>query len=84
MGDAVPEMHEGGKHPVSEDQFVLRPGTHDPLPRPVKEYGLMPLVPQRTDLCHEFSDHLGCRPNDPSTPENRCTRLGPHHTGHDH
>jgi hypothetical protein len=33
MGDAVPQVHQGGQEPIHEHQLVLRAGTHRPPPR---------------------------------------------------
>ncbi|MFJ4691753.1 hypothetical protein [Streptomyces sp. NPDC088766] len=74
------EVHEGGHEPVDEDQPVLRAGTDRLLPRPGRKPGLVPFMPQRAELSHEFSDHVGRRARDPPVADDRCTRRVPHHT----
>ena len=59
MRGGVPEMDERGQKPVDEDQPVIRAGADRPLPRPGCEPGLVPFMPQRTQLCDKFSDHIG-------------------------
>ncbi|CAL9339057.1 hypothetical protein SUDANB15_00223 [Streptomyces sp. enrichment culture] len=44
MRGRVPEVHEGGRAPVDEDQPVLRTRAHSPLPRPGRKSGLVPFV----------------------------------------
>jgi hypothetical protein len=73
MRGGVTEVDEGGQEPVDEDQPVLRAGAHSTLPRPGGEPGLVPLMPQRTQLCDEFSDHVGRQARDPSVAGDRCT-----------
>jgi hypothetical protein len=75
----VSEVHEGGQKPVDEDQPVLRTRAHSTLPRPGRKPGLVPLAPQRTKLCDEFSDHVGRQARDPPVADDRCTRRVPHH-----
>lgn len=55
----VPEVHEGGQEPVGEDQPVLRPGAHSPLPQSRREPGLVAFMSQRAHFSAEFSDHVG-------------------------
>ncbi len=57
MRGGVTEMHERGQETVDEHQPVLRAGAHCPLPWPGRELGLVPLVPQRSYLGNEFSNH---------------------------
>ncbi|MGW3381956.1 hypothetical protein ACWDCO_17425 [Streptomyces albogriseolus] len=73
-------MHEGGQEPVDEDQPVLRAGTDRALPLPGHQLGLVPFMPQRAQLGHEFSDHIGRQARDPPVTDDRCTRHVPHHT----
>ncbi|MBB4795278.1 hypothetical protein BJY54_005890 [Streptomyces nodosus] len=79
MRGRVSEVHEGGQEPVDENQPVLRTGAHGPLPRPGRKPGLVPFMPQRTYLSHQFSDHLGRQARDPSVADDRCTSRVPHH-----
>lgn len=72
-------MHERGQEPVDEDQPVLRTCAHGPLPRPGRESGLKPLVPQQAYLGDEFSDHNGRQARDPPVADDRCRNLVPHH-----
>ncbi len=80
MSDPVTEVHEGGQEPVDEDQPVLRASAYGPLPLPGRKPGLMPFMPQRTQLGHEFSDHASRQARDPTVADDRCTRRVPHHT----
>ncbi|EDY44964.1 hypothetical protein SSBG_02978 [Streptomyces sp. SPB074] len=41
---------------------------------------MVSLVPQRTYLSHEFSDHVSRQAGDPPVADDRCTRRVPHHT----
>jgi hypothetical protein len=75
----VSEVHERGQEPIDEHQLVLRTRAHSPLPRPGRKSGLMPFMPQRTQLSHEFSDHVGRQAGDPPVADDRCTRRVPHH-----
>ncbi|MGW0669373.1 hypothetical protein, partial [Streptomyces sp. NPDC002746] len=59
MSHPVAKVHERGQEPVDEDHAVLRTGAHGTLPRPGCKPGLVPFVPQRSYLGHEFSDHSG-------------------------
>ncbi len=76
----MPELHEGGQEPVDEHQPVLRHRAHSTLPRPGRNPGLVPFMPQRADLKPEFSDHVGQQARDPPVTDSRCTRRVPHHT----
>ncbi|WP_235787110.1 hypothetical protein [Streptomyces mutabilis] len=76
----MPEVHERGQEPVDEHQPVLRTRAHSALPRTGRKLGLVPLMPQRTQLCHQFSNHVGRQARDPSVADDRCTRRVPHHT----
>ncbi|MFE4053303.1 hypothetical protein [Streptomyces sp. YIM B13518] len=58
MHDPVSEVHEGGQEPVDEDQPVLCARAHSALSWPGRESGLVPFMPQRAKLSHEFSDHV--------------------------
>ncbi|HEY9332300.1 MAG TPA: hypothetical protein VIS09_29350 [Streptomyces sp.] len=53
------KVHERGQEPIDEDHAVLRAGAHRTLPRPGCQPGLVPLMPQRSNLSNEFSDHSG-------------------------
>jgi hypothetical protein len=57
-------VHERGQKPVDEHQPVLRTRADGPLPRPGRKLGLVPFVPQRAQLCNEFSDHVGRQARD--------------------
>ncbi|WRZ08833.1 hypothetical protein OG959_38585 [Streptomyces sp. NBC_00385] len=59
MSDPVAKVHERGQEPVDEDHAVRRTGAHGTLPRPGCKPGLVPFLPQRSYLGHEFSDHSG-------------------------
>jgi hypothetical protein len=72
-------VHEGGQEPVDEHQPVLRAPAQRPLPRPGGKPGLVPFMPQRTKLSHEFSNHTGRQARDPPVADDRCTRRVPHH-----
>lgn len=65
MRGGMPKVHEGGQEPVDKHQTVLRTRAHSTLPWPGRKLGLMPFVPQRTQLCDEFSDHVGRQARDP-------------------
>lgn len=63
-----------------------RPGTSDghrryrAAPWAGHKPGLVPFVPQRACLGHEFSNQLGRQPGDPAVAEDRCTLRAPHRT----
>ena len=76
----MPQVHEGGQEPVDEDQPVFRTRAHSALPRPGRKRGLVPFVPQRAELRHEFGDHVGRQARDPPVADDRCTRRVSHHT----
>lgn len=80
VGGGMPEVHERGQEPIDEHQPVLRTRAHSALPRPGRKLGLVPFVPQRAQLCDEFSDHVGRQARDPPVADDRCTRRVPHHT----
>lgn len=79
MRGGMPEVHERGQKPVDEHQPVLRSGAHSALPRTGRKLGLVPFVPQRAELCDQFSDHVGRQARDPPVADDRCTRCVPHH-----
>ncbi|MDH6229249.1 hypothetical protein M2169_006305 [Streptomyces sp. MJP52] len=62
MGGRVPKMRERRQEPVDEHQPVLRTRAHSSLPRPGRTSGPVPLMPRRTRLGHELSDHIGRQP----------------------
>lgn len=71
MGGAMAQMDEGSQQTLDHDQLVLRTG---PTARGQgRECGLVPLMPQWTDLGDEFSDHIGRRSRDPLAPDDRRT-----------
>jgi hypothetical protein len=76
----VSQMHERGREPVDEHQPVLRARAHRQPPRPGRELGLVPLMPQRSHLSYKFSDHIRRQARDPSIADDHCTRRVPHHT----
>jgi hypothetical protein len=76
----TPEVHKHGQKPVYEHQPVLRTRAHGPLPRPGRKLDLVPFVPQRAQLCDEFSDHVDRQARDSTVTDDRCTRRVPHHT----
>jgi hypothetical protein len=57
MSNPVAKVHERSQEPVDENHAVLRTSANRTLPRPGRKPGLVPFVPQRTDLGDEFSDH---------------------------
>ncbi|MDX3427306.1 hypothetical protein PV440_42585, partial [Streptomyces sp. ME02-6985-2c] len=73
------KMDERGQEPVDEHQPVLRAGAHGPLPRSSGKFRLVTLLPQRTDLLDEFSNHSGSQARDPPITDDRRTRRVPHH-----
>lgn len=75
----VAKGHQRGRKPVDGDHAVLRTSAHRTLPRPGRKPGLMPLMPQRPHLSHEFSDHNGRKARDPPFADDRCGRHVPHH-----
>ncbi|GAA2255034.1 hypothetical protein GCM10010104_60060 [Streptomyces indiaensis] len=79
MSSAVAQTHQRGQQPVDEDELVLGPGSHSPLPRPSREPSLMLLVPQRPHLSDNFSDHIRRQPSDPVLRHDQLTRPSPHH-----
>ncbi|MFE9674677.1 hypothetical protein ACFYO5_11255 [Streptomyces sp. NPDC006259] len=73
------KMDEGGQQAVDEHQAMFRPATHDPLPRPRGQLGLVPLMPQRTSLSYKFSDHIARQARDATVADDHCTSPLPHH-----
>jgi hypothetical protein len=69
----VTEMDESGQEPVDEHQPMLRTGTDRALSRSGRKRGLVPLVPQRTYLGYEFSDHTSRQAGDPAVSDDRLT-----------
>ncbi|MFE3168955.1 hypothetical protein [Streptomyces sp. NPDC059224] len=63
--------------PGDEHEPVLRTGTDRTLPRSGHEHGLVPVVPQRTYLGYEFSDHCGRQARDPPVADDCFTRRVP-------
>ncbi|MFF2206061.1 hypothetical protein [Streptomyces sp. NPDC058145] len=72
--------NQRGQEPVDEYQPVLRAGAYGPLTRPGRELGVVPFVPQRTNLSDKFSDHIGRQARDPPVADDCCTTRAPHHT----
>ncbi len=79
MSNPVAKVHERGQEPVDEDHAVLRTSAHRTLPRPGRKPGLVPLMPQRSHLSNEFSDHSCRQARDPPVADDRCARHVPHH-----
>lgn len=46
------------QQPVAKTKSVLRTGAHGPLPLPGRKPGLVPFMPQRTNLGDEFGKHV--------------------------
>jgi hypothetical protein len=72
-------MDESCQQPVDEGQLVFRPAAHSPLPRPGGQLGLVTLMPQRSYLGYEFSDHIARQARDATVPDDHCTSPVPHH-----
>ncbi|WAU78583.1 hypothetical protein O1Q96_00085 (plasmid) [Streptomyces sp. Qhu-G9] len=75
----MPKMDEGGQQAVDEHQAVFRPAAHGPPPRPGGQLGLVTLMPQRTYLGYEFSDHIACQTRDPTVADDHCASPVLHH-----
>jgi hypothetical protein len=73
MGDAVPQVHQGGQELIHEHHFVPRTGTDRPPPRTSGQHRLPPLVPQRADLGDQSSKHLRRQARDPPIADNHRT-----------
>ncbi|MFD3730420.1 hypothetical protein [Streptomyces sp. NPDC058632] len=73
------KMDESCQQPIDEDQLVFRPAAHGPLPWPRDQLGLVALMPQRTYLSHEFSDHIARQASSPTVADDHCTSPVPHH-----
>ncbi len=79
MSNPVTKVNKGGQQPVDEHQLVLRAGAHSTLPRPGGKPGPVTLMPRRTYLGNELSNHSGRQPRDPPVADDHCTRHVPHH-----
>ncbi|WP_333736257.1 hypothetical protein [Streptomyces sp. IBSBF 2806] len=53
---------------------------HCPLAKPGGKPGLVALVPQRADVGHEFSNHVGRPARDLPVADDHCSSRVPHHT----
>jgi hypothetical protein len=62
---AYVQMRQRGRQPVDEHQLVPGSGTDVAPSRTVGERGQVPGLPQRSDLGHQFRDHLNRQARDP-------------------